>query len=75
MACQYKTLVKHYCMIANKTTRSFNMVFLGVILFVITLYARINILRYELWYDHVKLKYQDKAKLSCMDTDSLIIHI
>ena len=32
-------------------------------------------LMYELWYDHVKPKYQDKEKLCCMDTDSFIIHI
>ena len=28
-------------------------------------------LMYEFWYDYVKLKYQDKAKLCYMDTDSL----
>ena len=27
------------------------------------------------WYDYVKPKYQDKAKLCYMDTDSFIIHI
>ena len=29
----------------------------------------------EFWYDYVKPKYQDKAKLCYMDTDSFIIHI
>ena len=29
---------------------------------------------YELWYDYVKPKYQDNAKLCYMDTDSCIIH-
>ena len=29
----------------------------------------------EFWYDFVKLKYQDNAKLCYMDTDSFIIHI
>ena len=34
-----------------------------------------KILMYELWYDYIKLKYQDKAKLCYMDTDSFVIHI
>ena len=29
---------------------------------------------YEFWYDYIKLKYQDNAKLCYMDTDSFIIH-
>ena len=32
-------------------------------------------LMYEFWYDYVKPKYQDKAKLCYMDTDSFVIHI
>ena len=32
-------------------------------------------LMYEFWYDYIKPKYQDKAKLCYMDTDSLVIHI
>ena len=32
-------------------------------------------LMYEFWYDYIKSKYQDKAKLCYMDTDSFIIHI
>ena len=31
-------------------------------------------LMYEIWYDEIKPKYQDKAKLSYMDSDSFIIH-
>ena len=31
-------------------------------------------LMYEFWYDYVKPKYQDNAKLCYMDTDSCIIH-
>ena len=27
---------------------------------------------YEFWYDYVKLKYDEKAKLCHMDTDSFI---
>ena len=30
---------------------------------------------YEFWYDYIKPKYQDKAKLCYMGTDSFIIHI
>ena len=32
-------------------------------------------LMYEFWYDYIKPKYQDKAKLCYMDTGSFIIHI
>ena len=32
-------------------------------------------LMYEFWYDYIKPKYRDKAKLCCMDTDSFFIHI
>ena len=31
-------------------------------------------LMHEFWYDYIKPKYQDKAKLCYMDTDSFIIH-
>ena len=30
---------------------------------------------YEFWYDYIKSKYQDNAKLCYMDTDSFIINI
>ena len=29
----------------------------------------------EFWYDYIKPKYQNNAKISYMDTDSFIIHI
>ena len=29
----------------------------------------------DFWYDYVKTKYKDKAKLYYMDTDSFVIHI
>ena len=32
-------------------------------------------LMYEIWYDYVKPKYKDKAKLCYMDTDSFVINI
>ena len=30
---------------------------------------------YEFWYDYLKPKYSDKAKLCYMDTDSFVINI
>ena len=30
---------------------------------------------HEFWYDYIKSKYQNNAKLCYMDTDSFIIHI
>ena len=34
-----------------------------------------KILMYEFWYDYVKPKYDEKAKLCYMDTDSFIVYI
>ena len=34
-----------------------------------------KILTYEFWYDYIKPKYKDKARLSYMDIDSFIINI
>ena len=34
-----------------------------------------KILMYEFWYDYIKLKYGDRAKLCYMDTDSFVIYI
>ena len=30
---------------------------------------------YEFWYDYVKPKYGENARLSCMDTGSFIVHV
>ena len=30
---------------------------------------------YEFWYDHVKPKYGENAKLCYMDTESFIVHV
>ena len=32
-------------------------------------------LMYEFWYDYIKPKYEEKARLCYMDTDSFVIHI
>ena len=32
-------------------------------------------LMYKFWYDYIKPKYKDKAKLCYMDTDSFVINI
>ena len=32
-------------------------------------------LMYEFWYDYIKSKYGDNARLCYMDTDSFIMHI
>ena len=34
-----------------------------------------KITMYEFWYDYVKIKYQDKAKLCYMNTDSFVVNI
>ena len=34
-----------------------------------------KIAMYEFWYDYVKPKYEEKAKLRYMDTDSFIVHV
>ena len=34
-----------------------------------------KILMYEFWYDYIKQKYRDKARLCYMDTDSFVIYI
>ena len=34
-----------------------------------------KIFMYEFWYDHVKLKYDEKAKLCYVDTESFIVYI
>ena len=32
-------------------------------------------LMYEFWYNHIKSKYQNNARICYVDTDSFIIHI
>ena len=35
----------------------------------------VSILKYEFWYDYLKLKYGEKAKLCYIDTDRFIVYI
>ena len=39
------------------------------------MYECMNITMYEFWYDYIKPKYKQNAKLCYMDTDSFIINI
>ena len=34
-----------------------------------------KILMYKFWYNYIKPKYGDKARLCCMNTDNFVIHI
>ena len=45
-------------------------VYLGLLILEIS-----KILMYQFWYDFIKLKYQDNAKLCYMDTNSFIINV
>ena len=45
-------------------------IYLGLSIFDIS-----KITMYEFWYDYVKIKYQDKARLGYMDTDSFVVNI
>ena len=47
-----------------------NLVYLGLSILEIS-----KTLMYEFWYDYIKPKYQDNAKLCYMDTGSFIVHI
>ena len=47
-----------------------NSVYLGLSILEIS-----KTLIYEFWYDYIKLKYQNNAKLCYMDTDSFIINL
>ena len=43
-------------------------------LFLVTMLEFSKRLMYEFWYDYVKPKYGEKAKLCYMDTDSFILY-
>ena len=45
-------------------------IYLGLSMFDIS-----KITMYEFWYDYVKSKYEDKARLCYMDTDSFVVNI
>ena len=45
-------------------------IYLGLSIFDIN-----KVTMYEFWYDYIEMKYQDKARLCYMDTDSFVINI
>ena len=67
-----KYLSKNLIAIGMKKTKvkTNKLVYLGMSILDIS-----KTLMYGFWYDYVKPKYQDKAKLCYMDADSFIIHI
>ena len=67
-----KFFSKNFMAIEMKKTKV-NMnkpIYLGMSILVIS-----KTLTYEFWYDYIKPKYQDKAKLCYMNTDNFVIHI
>ena len=67
-----KYFSKNFMAIEMKKTKV-NMnkpIYLGMSILVIS-----KTLTYEFWYDYIKPKYQDKAKLCYMNTDNFVIHI
>ena len=63
------------------TTKWFSENLLAIVKMNKPVFLRLSILEisktlmYEFWYDYIKPKYQDNAKLCYMDTDSFIINI
>ena len=64
-----------------RTKLSYNKCFCGKILIDKPVHWGLSILEiskivlYEFWYDYLKQKYGEKAKLRCMDTDIFIVYI
>ena len=67
----HKTLFREFDSDGDEKNKIKNKpVYLGLSILVIS-----KTLMNEFWYDYIKAKYKDKAKLCYMDTDSFIIHI
>ena len=55
----------------EKTHRTMNkLVYLGLLMLDLS-----KTVMYEVWYDYIKAKYDERGKLCYMDTNSFIIHI
>ena len=68
----HKTFSEHLMAIEMKKTKvkMIKPIYLGMSILDIS-----KTLMYEFWYDHIKPKYGDRAKLCYTDTDSFVIHI
>ena len=67
-----KFLTENLLAIEMKKTQilMINLVYLGLLILELS-----KIIRYEFWYEYVKLKHGEKAKLCYIDTDSFIVYI
>ena len=67
-----KFLTENLLAIEMKKTQilMINLVYLGLLILELS-----KIIRYEFWYEYVKLKHCEKAKLCYIDTDSFIVYI
>ena len=55
----------------EKTQRTMNkLVYLGLLMLDLS-----KTVMYEVWYDYIKAKYDERGKLCYMDTNSFITHI
>ena len=62
---------KNFLVIGMKTQILMNkLVYLGLSILELS-----KIVMYEFWYDYVKPKYKEKAKICYVDTNSFIIYI
>ena len=67
-----KYFSEHLMTIETKTTKvkMNKLIYPGMLILDIS-----KTLMYKFWYDYIKPKYQDKAKLCCIDTNRFFIHI
>ena len=68
----HKKFSEHLMIIEMKKTKvkMIKALFLGMLILDIS-----KTLMYKFWYDYIKTKYGDRAKLCYTDTDSFVIHI
>ena len=66
----HKKISEHLMAIEMKRVKMIKPLYLGMSILDIS-----KTLMYEFWYDYIKPKYKEKAKLCYMDTDSFVINI
>ena len=72
----YHTKVFHRKLISNRNEKKTSRILMNKsVCLGLSILELSKILMYEIWYDYLKLKYGEKAKLCYMDTDSLIVYI